>query len=175
MSYHKDPEVNDAFIRLLGALCEYERDTSLGSTLLFIPHEREDDLVMAQDGKPLPNESITPEELFRLAMRYYRPEADAEALNKAISAHPQAVILLEEKFPLLEVDQIAVLEEEFVNKGRRFPAYLMRKVLDHIKPSWRDEHPQYKKMQTSPIEPCPGDCDVCYAQNCLERRCPPKE
>lgn len=29
--------------------------------------------------------------------------------------------------------------------------------------------PEMKQM-----EPCPGDCDVCYAKNCLERRQSPK-
>lgn len=147
MSYHKDPEVNSAIIRLLDALCQWERDADRDSTLLLIPHNREDNLIMAQGGKPIPTESITPEELFRSAMMYYRPEADMTAiLNKAISAHPQAVILLEEKFPFLEVDEIAVLEEEFTRGGRPYPAYLMRKVLRHIKPNWEEAHPQYKNI-----------------------------
>ena len=48
------------------------------------------------------------------------------------------------EFPFLEVDQIAVLEEEFVQKGRPYPAYLMRKVLKTIDPEWQEKHPQYK-------------------------------
>jgi len=51
------------------------------------------------------------------------------------------------EFQFLEIDQIAVLEEEFEKGGRPFPAYLMRKVLDHIDPEWRKTHPFYRKME----------------------------
>ena len=55
MSYHSDKEVNQAFIRLMDALCSWERNTFRSSTLIFVPdkiddHER---VIIAQDGKPL--------------------------------------------------------------------------------------------------------------------------
>lgn len=55
MSYHADKEVNKAFIRLMDALCSWERNTFRSSTLIFVPdniddHER---VIIAQDGKPL--------------------------------------------------------------------------------------------------------------------------
>lgn len=54
MSYHASRNVEDAIIRLLDALCSWERDTGRGSTLILIPHTRADgDIVVAQDGKPI--------------------------------------------------------------------------------------------------------------------------
>jgi hypothetical protein len=53
MSYHKDPEVNRAIIELLDALCQWERGSGNGSTLLLIPHNPEEPLVLAVDGKPV--------------------------------------------------------------------------------------------------------------------------
>lgn len=50
-------------------------------------------------------------------------------------------------FQFIEIDALACLEEEFTQKGRPYPAYLMRKVLDTGAPDWRNEHPQYKKME----------------------------
>jgi len=55
MSYHKDEEVNRAVIKLLDALGSHERNTGRRNTLLLIPHELDEDLVIAQDGKPLRN------------------------------------------------------------------------------------------------------------------------
>ena len=53
MSYHMDKEVNDALIRLLDALCEFERNSGRRSTLILIPHCSEEKTVVALDGKPL--------------------------------------------------------------------------------------------------------------------------
>jgi hypothetical protein len=58
MSYHRDPEVNQAIIRLLDALCMWERHCGRRSTLLLIPHEPDEPLFIAQDGKPLPSDQI---------------------------------------------------------------------------------------------------------------------
>ena len=55
MSYHKDPEVHQALIRLLDALCTHERCTDRKSVLLLIPHSADETVIIAQDGKPLPD------------------------------------------------------------------------------------------------------------------------
>jgi len=68
MSYHKDKEVNSAVSRLMDALCEWERGSGRRSTLLLIPHDRDERIVMAQDGKPLPESyGITPAQLLKMA------------------------------------------------------------------------------------------------------------
>lgn len=59
MSYHKDPECNSAIIRLLDALCSWERSTGRRSTLLLIPHNADERTVIAQDGKPIPSMKAT--------------------------------------------------------------------------------------------------------------------
>ncbi len=59
MSYHKDKEINQAIIRLLDALCEWERNTGRRSTLELIPHNPDEKLVLAQDGKPLPEKQVS--------------------------------------------------------------------------------------------------------------------
>ena len=58
MSWHGDKEVNQAMIRLLDALCSWERNTYRGSTLLFIPDTRDkhEKIIFAQDGKPMPDD-----------------------------------------------------------------------------------------------------------------------
>ena len=53
MSYHKDRECNQALIHLMDALCEWERNAGRRSTLILIPHCRDENIVLAQDGKPL--------------------------------------------------------------------------------------------------------------------------
>lgn len=59
MSYHMDREVNSAMIRLLDALCEFERNSGRKSTLVLIPHCEDERIVLAQDGKPLPESDTT--------------------------------------------------------------------------------------------------------------------
>lgn len=54
MSYHVDDEVNQAIIKLLDALCMHERNSGRRSTLILIPHEPDQEIIVAQDGKPLP-------------------------------------------------------------------------------------------------------------------------
>jgi len=51
-----------------------------------------------------------------------------------------------EKLDDIEIDAIAVIEEEFTKIGRPYPAYLMRKVLNLIAPGWREKHPFYKHL-----------------------------
>lgn len=71
MSYHKDKEVNSALIRLLDALCEWERNSGRRSTLILIPHCADERTVLAQDGKPIPEDSLyhQPAKILELAMR----------------------------------------------------------------------------------------------------------
>lgn len=58
MSYHKDPECNEALIKLLDALCEWERGTGRRSTLILIPHEPDESVVVAEDGKPMAESEV---------------------------------------------------------------------------------------------------------------------
>ena len=55
---HMDKECNSALIRLLDALCEFERDSGRRSTLILIPHNADEEIVTAQDGKPNPDVNI---------------------------------------------------------------------------------------------------------------------
>jgi len=51
-----------------------------------------------------------------------------------------------DKLAVIEIDAIAVIEEEFTKIGRPYPAYLMRKVLNLLAPCWREKHPFYKHL-----------------------------
>lgn len=53
MSYHIDKTVNTKIIELIDELCQWERNSSRGSTLLLIPHNPDEQLVVAVDGKPV--------------------------------------------------------------------------------------------------------------------------
>jgi hypothetical protein len=69
---HKCEECETALIRLLDELCSWERDTGRGSTLLLIPHNEDEEIIMAQDGKPIPNDTplVSPQGLLNLAMKW---------------------------------------------------------------------------------------------------------
>jgi hypothetical protein len=56
--HHQDPEVDKAMIRLVDSLCAWERNTSRGSILIYVPDLRGDyrRILFVQDGKPLPND-----------------------------------------------------------------------------------------------------------------------
>lgn len=41
----------------------------------------------------------------------------------------------------IEIDAIAIIEEEFTKIGRPYPAYLMRRVLNLLAPCWREKPP----------------------------------
>lgn len=71
MSYHKDEECNSTIIQLLDALCTWERSTGRRSTLIIIPHDPDEEIVLAQDGKPLrvPNETKHAQLLLTLALQ----------------------------------------------------------------------------------------------------------
>lgn len=71
MSYHMDREVDAALIRLLDALCEWERNSGRHSTLILIPHCSDEKTVIAQDGKPIPENSLyhQPNRILEMALR----------------------------------------------------------------------------------------------------------
>ena len=58
MDYHSDKEVEKAMIRLMDALCSWERNTFRGSTLIFVPDtiDEHEKIIFAQDGKPMPTD-----------------------------------------------------------------------------------------------------------------------
>jgi len=67
--WHKDPDVEQALIRLNDALCSWERATGRESTLLLIPHNSDEKIVISQSGKPLPLDSdLEPELMLANAM-----------------------------------------------------------------------------------------------------------
>jgi len=68
MSYHRDKGVSSAIIRLMDELCEWERNTGRRTTLLLIPHSYDEEIMKAQDGKPITTIHISPEDLLRIAM-----------------------------------------------------------------------------------------------------------
>lgn len=74
-TWHEDPEVEQALIRLLDRLCQWERATSRRSTLILIPALPDEKIVIAQDGKPLPHDfDITPEQIVANAMAERRAQ-----------------------------------------------------------------------------------------------------
>lgn len=68
--YHMDKKVNAAVVRLLDELCEFERACGRKSTLILIPHFKDESIVMAQDGKPMDSSSPfnRPTHIFLLAL-----------------------------------------------------------------------------------------------------------
>ena len=70
MVHHKDLECDAAMTRLLDALCTWERETGRGSMLIFVPNAPDEDVVLAQDGKPLPvSPGMGPKEILDIALR----------------------------------------------------------------------------------------------------------
>jgi len=68
--WHKDPECEQALIKLNDALCSWERDTGRKSILILIPEAADEPIVMSQSGKLLPkNFNVSPEEILAIAMR----------------------------------------------------------------------------------------------------------
>lgn len=52
--YHRNKEIDKVIIRLMDALCTWERNTGNGSKLILV-HDNEDDgpIIFAMDGKPV--------------------------------------------------------------------------------------------------------------------------
>lgn len=53
MSWHRDREVNRAFIGLMDALVTWERNTGRRSKLFFFPEEDDEEIIFLMDGKPV--------------------------------------------------------------------------------------------------------------------------
>ena len=53
MSWHRDREVHQAFVKLMDALVSWERNTGRGSKLFFIPDNPNENIIFMMDGKPL--------------------------------------------------------------------------------------------------------------------------
>ena len=69
MVSHRDRECNSALIRLLDALCTWERNTGRKSTLILIPHSVDEGIIQAQDGKPVPVSTVnSPYRMLQLAL-----------------------------------------------------------------------------------------------------------
>lgn len=62
-TWHKDSDVEQALIHLNDALCSWERATGRESTLILIPHNPDEKIVISQSGKPLPLDSDLEPEL----------------------------------------------------------------------------------------------------------------
>lgn len=60
--WHMDDEIDRTIIRLIDALCAWERNTGRRSHLLLVPESDDEKIIYAMDGKPV---SHTP---FELAM-----------------------------------------------------------------------------------------------------------
>ena len=69
--HHRDPECDEALVRLIDALCKWERETGRRSTLILVPHVSDENIVLAQDGKPFPETFLggDPRELLETALR----------------------------------------------------------------------------------------------------------
>lgn len=67
--WHKCVDVDNALTELLDRLCMWEREAGRGSTLILIPHNSDEKIVLAMDGKPLDSTfSVTPNRLVEIAM-----------------------------------------------------------------------------------------------------------
>lgn len=51
--FRKDKRIDHAFINLMDAICEWERSTGRGSRLLFVPDEKDEEIILLIDGKPI--------------------------------------------------------------------------------------------------------------------------
>ena len=53
MQHHMNKDVNAAMVALSDELCMFERDCGRRSTLVLIPHEQDEKMVLIRDGKPV--------------------------------------------------------------------------------------------------------------------------
>ncbi len=63
MSQHPDPDCRAAIIRLLDALCMWERSTGRQSLLVLVPIEHDEPVVVADSGKPLGPQAMLTNEI----------------------------------------------------------------------------------------------------------------
>ncbi|MDD5340824.1 MAG: hypothetical protein PHC97_00070 [Patescibacteria group bacterium] len=72
-SWHIDSEVERTIIRLNDEVCSFERSTGREYTILLIPHDSLEQVMMSQNGKPLPPDfDMEPEEILSIAMSQRR-------------------------------------------------------------------------------------------------------
>lgn len=51
--FRKNERIDNAFIKLMDSLCSWERNTNRGSILLFVPNEKDEEIILIIDGKPV--------------------------------------------------------------------------------------------------------------------------
>ena len=70
MSYHIDAKCEQAYIHLNDAICSFERATEREYTLVLIPHNPVEKVLISQNGKPFQEDSlITANEIVTTAMQ----------------------------------------------------------------------------------------------------------
>jgi len=68
--YHMDKEISTIILQLLDRLCEWERDTGRRSTLILIPEAKDEDIILAMEGKPIPiNTQLYLETIFKDSLK----------------------------------------------------------------------------------------------------------
>ena len=65
MAHHINPEINGLLTNLLDALCEHERQTGRKSTFILVPHKEDEEILVAQDGRPM--EYLHPDDALQIA------------------------------------------------------------------------------------------------------------
>ena len=63
-----DKDFELAMLRLNDAIARLERMSDRQYTLILVPHTSNESIMISQDGKPLPENLIPPEEALRMAM-----------------------------------------------------------------------------------------------------------
>jgi len=67
--YHKNKKINDTLMKLMEELCEDERYSGQKTTLVFIPQNKEEKILMIENGKPVPEEvTVTPQRIIEIAI-----------------------------------------------------------------------------------------------------------
>jgi len=59
MQIHMDQHVNDSLSRTLSELCQWERESGRQITLILVPHQPDEKILLAQNGKPLGNVALS--------------------------------------------------------------------------------------------------------------------
>lgn len=75
MPSHIDPDCDQAFSRLIDELCEFERFTGRQSTLILIPHNKDEEIAVAVNGKPHPLEAQC--EIIRVLKHAFRERPES--------------------------------------------------------------------------------------------------
>jgi len=52
-NWHRYKEADETFLRLMDALCTWERETGRGSKLFFFPDADDEQILFIMDGKPV--------------------------------------------------------------------------------------------------------------------------